>query len=159
VSNRERGLTYWISAWFPVVLGLVIVGLESQERFGSDHTSHPFRVVFEAIFGQLKTVKWGTVHHLIRKTGHLLIYGPIGLAWLRAWWMTLPRSRFLHDALLALLGTAVVGSLDEWHQSFHPNRTASVWDVLLDCSGAIGLQLIVYIYMRVYRPKQLVRAE
>ena len=58
-----------------------------------------------------------------------------------------------------LLGTAVVGSLDEWHQSFHPNRTASVWDVLLDCSGAIGLQLIVYIYMRVYRPKQLVRAE
>jgi VanZ family protein len=136
-------------------LGIAIIGLESQERFGADHTSHPFRVVFEAIFGQLSTVKWATVHHLIRKAGHLLLYGPIGLVWLRAWWMSLPHSQFLVDALLALLGTAVVGCADEWHQSFHPNRTASVWDVLLDCCGAIVLQVIVYIYMRVYRPKQL----
>ena len=56
------------------------------------------------------------IHHFIRKSGHFIGYGFIGLAWLRAWWMTLPRFRFLADALLALLGTALMASCDEWHQ-------------------------------------------
>jgi VanZ family protein len=85
--------------------------------------------------------RWEILHHLIRKSGHFLGYGAIGLLWLRAWWMTLPRSRFLHDAFLALLGTALVASADEWHQTFLPNRTGSPWDVLLDCCGAIALEL------------------
>jgi len=31
--------------------------------------------------------------------------------------------------------------------------------VLLDCCGAIALELLVYIYMRIFRPKKLARAE
>ena len=72
--------------------------------------------------------------------------------------MTLPKSRFLHDALLALLGTALVASADEFHQTFLPNRTGSPWDVLLDCCGAIVLQTMVYVFMRVRAPKKLARA-
>jgi VanZ family protein len=58
-----------------------------------------------------------------------------------------------------LLGTAVVASADEWHQAFLPNRTASAWDVLLDCCGAIGFYLIAYLFMRVYRPGKLARPD
>jgi hypothetical protein len=39
-----------------------------------------------------------------------------------------------------------------------PNRTSSPWDVLLDCTGALTLQLLVYLFMRITRPKQLARA-
>jgi len=159
VSNRERGLIYWINAWFPVVLGMAVIALESQEWFGSNHTSRPLRMMFEAVFWHLSAAKWGMVHHLIRKAGHCLLYGPFGLVWLRAWWLTLPASHFLPDALLGLLGIAAVGCADEWHQSFQPNRTATVWDVVLDCCGAIFFQMIVYIYMRVYMPKRLARGE
>jgi VanZ family protein len=81
----------------------------------------------------------------------------IGLAWFRAWWMTLPRSRFFQDAVLALMGTALMASADEYHQTFLPNRTGSPWDVLLDCCGAIVLQVVVYIVMRLLRPNRLVR--
>jgi VanZ family protein len=98
------------------------------------------------------------IHHYIRKSGHFVGYGLIGLAWLRAWWMTLPHSRFLTDAMLALLGTALIASADEYHQSFLSNRTSSPWDVLLDCTGAITLQLLVYVFMRISRPKRLARA-
>jgi VanZ family protein len=73
--------------------------------------------------------------------------------------MTLPQSHFLEDTFLALLGTSLVASLDELHQSYLPNRTGSPWDVLLDCTGALTLQLIVYIYLRLLRPKRLARAE
>jgi len=52
----------------------------------------------------------------------------------------------------------MVASFDEWHQSFLPNRTGTPVDVLLDCSGAIVLQLVMYVFMRVARPKKLARA-
>jgi VanZ family protein len=125
---------------------------------GADFTSGPLRWLYETLFGHVSNARWDIIHHYIRKSGHFLGYGFISLAWLRAWWFTLPRSRFFHDALLALLGTALVASCDEWHQTFLPNRTGTPWDVLLDCTGAITLQLIVYVFMRTLRPKRLARA-
>jgi len=157
MSSRTRGLGYWINAWLPVALGIAVILVESTEMFGADRTSGPLRLLFESIFGPVSEARWADVHHLIRKSGHFFWYGFIGLAWLRAWWMTLPRSRFIHDAFLALLGTAMVASFDEWHQTFLPNRTGSPWDVLLDCCGAITLQLVVYVYMRTFKPKRLFR--
>lgn len=138
-------------------MGIAIIAIESTEFMGADHTSGPLRSVWEFFFGRIGDDEWENVHHLIRKTGHFIGYGFIGLAWLRAWWMTLPRSRFLHDALLALLGTAIVASADEFHQTFLPNRTGRWQDALLDCGGAITLQAVVYVYMRIRAPKKLAR--
>jgi len=157
-SKRREGPQYWIYVWLPVAIGIAIIVIESTEWFGTDHTSGPLRHIFEFLFGHVSNARWEVIHHVIRKTGHFLGYGFIGLAWLRAWWFTLPHSRFIHDALLALLGTALVASCDEWHQTFLPNRTGTPWDVVLDCSGAIVLQLLVYVYMRSFNPKRLARA-
>ncbi len=155
---RFRGARFWVSAWLPVLLGILIIMVESTEWLGSDRTTGPLRIFYQNIFGQVGDVQWDAIHHYIRKSGHFLGYGFIGLAWLRAWWMTLPNSRFMPDAMLALLGTALIASLDEFHQSFLPNRTSTPWDVLIDCSGAITLQLMVYVFMRVSQPKRLARA-
>jgi VanZ family protein len=159
MSSKARDFRFWFNAWLPVALGVAVIAMESTEFMGADHTSGPLRLLFEAIFGRVSHAQWEFIHHLIRKSGHFLGYGAIGLAWLRAWWMTLPSSHFVQDALLALLGTALVASADEWHQSFLPNRTGSPWDVLLDCCGAIALQLVVYVYLRLFRPKRLIREE
>ena len=158
MSNRRRGVGFWIRAWLPVLIGILLIVLESTEWFGADHTDSPLRQLYQAIFGQVTNAQWEVIHHYIRKSGHFIGYGLIGLAWLRAWWMTLPHSHFLPDAFLALMGTALIASLDEFHQSFLFNRTSSPWDVLIDCSGALTLQLMVYIFMRVSRPKRLARA-
>lgn len=158
MSSSRGTARFWISAWWPVALGIAIIAVESTAMMGSDHTSGPLRAVYQAIFGHVSDARWEVIHHYIRKSGHFFGYGFIGLAWLRAWWMSLPHSKFLQDAALGLLGTAVIASCDEWHQSFLPNRTSSPWDVLLDCTGALVLQLIVYVFMRVARPKRLLRA-
>jgi VanZ family protein len=158
MSSSRQSFKYWLSAWLPVALGICVILVESTEYLGSDHTSGPLRAIFQAIFGQVGDAQWEVLHHYIRKSGHFIGYGAIGLAWLRAWWMTLPRSRFIQDALLALLGTAVIASADEWHQTFLPNRTGSPGDVLLDCCGALTLQLMIYVFMRLVRPKNLARA-
>jgi VanZ family protein len=157
-SNERRTWWFWIKVWLPVAIGIAVIAFESTEFFGADHTSQPLRVIFEALFGHVGDARWEIIHHYIRKSGHFIGYGLIGLAWLRAWWMTLPRSHFMPDAGLALLGTALVASCDEWHQSYLPNRTGTPWDVLLDCCGAIAMQVIVYVSMRSFRPKRLARA-
>ena len=156
--NNRRGAWFWVSAWLPVLLGIAVIFIESTEWMGADHTSGPLRFLYQAIFGHVTNAQWDIIHHYIRKSGHFIGYGLIGLAWLRAWWMSLPQSRFIPDAFMALLGTAVIASLDEYHQAFLPNRTSSPWDVLLDCCGAITLQLLAYIVMRISRPKRLARA-
>jgi VanZ family protein len=157
-GTNQRGLLFWVWTWLPVAIGIGIIALESTEFMGSDHTTGPLRALFQSIFGPISDARWELVHHYVRKSGHFIGYGLIGLAWLRAWWMSLPNSRFVADAALALLGTALVASADEYHQSFLPNRTSSPWDVVLDCCGALTLQLLVYLFMRFARPKRLARA-
>lgn len=153
-----RGLKFRISAWLPVVIGAAVIAVESTTYFGSDHTSGPLRKIFEALFGHMGDALWERIHHCIRKCGHFVGYGLIGLAWLRAWWMTLPRSRFLTEAALALLGTALIAASDEWHQSFLPNRGSSVWDVLLDCSGALAMICMAYWILRRKAPERMTHA-
>jgi VanZ family protein len=121
-----------------------VIALESTTWFGADQTSGPLRHVFEAIFGPIGDARWDHIHHYIRKSGHFVGYGLLGLTWLRAWWMTLRTFAFWRCALQALAATALVASCDEWHQAFLPNRTGSPWDVLLDCCGAVVAILLVY---------------
>src|SRR5512140_2486318 len=95
----DRGVSRRLSAWLPVLLGVAIIALESTDFMGAEHTSGPLRKIFEAIFGRVTDARWEIEHHLIRKSGHFLGYGAIGLAWLRAWWMTVPSYGFFRDAL------------------------------------------------------------
>jgi VanZ family protein len=139
---------FWISAWWPVAASIAVITTESTQYFGANYTSGPLRWMFQALFGHVSDAHWGIIHHVIRKSGHFLGYGVVGLAWLRAWRMTWPAVRPLVQAALALLGTALLASWDEWHQSFLPNRTSSAWDVLLDSTGALVMILIALVAAR-----------
>ena len=158
MSNKMRGVRFWISAWLPVAVSIVVIAISSSAAFGANHTSGPLRWLWQSLFGPVPDARWGVIHYYIRKSGHFIGYGLIGAAWLRAWWMTLPRSRFLPDAALALLGSAIMASCDEWHHADLPNRVGSPWDVMLDCCGAMAMCLVVYIFACLFRPKQLERA-
>jgi len=127
--------------------------VDSDIRRGPHLASPP--LARSLLFGQLSDATWDLVHRLLRKSGHFLGYGALGLVWLRAWRMTLPDARFLSQAGLALLGTALVASWDEWHQTFLPNRTGSPYDVLLDCCGATALIGTAWLYLRFSRRARL----
>jgi len=70
---------------------------------------------------------------------HAAIYGIVGLLV----WRTLstraeilPRWLVLHPRVSSAAFAVLYGSIDEWHQSFVPGRTASLWDALTDLAGA-----------------------
>ncbi len=80
------------------------------------------------------------VHFLLRKTGHLLAYGLLGVLDFRAvrgargGWT--PRW-----SIAAVVLATLIAALDEWHQSMVPVRTGTPWDVMIDCAGAVLAQL------------------
>jgi hypothetical protein len=139
MSSKPRDPGTGSSAWLPVAIGHRIMHDGVHGVHGRRPHQRPAALALRGIFGPVADARWEIIHHYIRKSGHFFGYGFIGLAWLRAWWMTLPHSRFLHDALLALLGTALVASCDEWHQtlSAQPHRLP------VGCAaGLLRLQLI-----------------
>lgn len=156
--NHRHEHDGWLGAWLPVMIGVALITLSSSDTFSAQHTSGPLRWLWQALFGPVSNGHWEFIHYYIRKTGHFFGYGTFGLLWLRAWWMSVPRFRYIQAAALALLCTGLVASADEFHQTFIPSRTGSPRDVLLDCCGVIVLELVVYLVMRVFRPMELARA-
>jgi VanZ family protein len=77
-------------------------------------------------------------------------YGMLSLLLLRGWRATLGRvhTLLLRTALLSWLGTACVAALDEWHQSFIPSRTGTVWDVALDTAAGVAFLVVAYLWLR-----------
>jgi len=155
---QQRDWLFQVSTWWPVVLWLGVIALESTPLFGSVNTSGPLRNIYALLFGPASDQQWEVIHHLIRKSGHFLGYGMIGVSWLRTWRRNKPQMHFVLASLLALFCTALIAGGDELHQSFLPNREGLFSDVLLDCSGSIVLQGIVIFYCLVFSPKRLRQA-
>ncbi len=124
---------------------LLVIARESTATFGSMNTSRWLRVPYEFLFGHLSDERWEVVHHVIRKTGHFVGYGLLGLAWLRAFLLTWLWSFRRQAAVIwrrwslqmALCCTALIASMDEVHQSYLADRTGQVSDILLDTTGAV----------------------
>jgi VanZ family protein len=152
--NRDRlGFGHLASAWIPVAFCVLVIAGESTVYFGADRTSGPLQRFLEFFFGHFTQPQWSRLHLIIRKCGHFTGYGLLSISWFRAFWMTFRTSASTNHRLaaahsLAMLGTLVVASCDEFHQTFLPNRTGTPKDVLVDCSGAALMQILVWLWMR-----------
>ena len=150
---RRNGPGRLVSAWLPVLICIGVISLESTVAFGADHTSGPLQRFYEFFFGPVTRSQWWGIHLIIRKCGHFLGYGILSLSWFRAFWMTTRLTEPWHHRLawahsMAMVGTLLVASADEFHQTFLPNRTGTPVDVLIDCSGAALLQVVAWLWMR-----------
>jgi len=155
MSSKHAKVGFWISTWWPVILAVTVICMESTEFMGADHTAGPFRKITEFLFGPMSDAQLEVFHHHLRKCGHFLGYGLVGLSWLRAWLRVLPRRSFAFCAALALTCTFLIASGDEWHQSMLPNRTGMFRDVLLDTAGAVVLILLDFLILFFFRRASL----
>jgi VanZ family protein len=116
----------------------------STDTFSSDHTQS---VVVGILHTLLPHAAEGTLlalHDFLRKCAHVCEYFVFGVLLFRAF-KTPGHGWQWRWALLAILAAALYASSDEIHQIFVPSRGASVWDALLDTSGASVAQLAVWI--------------
>lgn len=88
---------------------------------------------------------------VLRKTGHFVGYATLSVLLFRSWRGTFPRlsTRWcLQWATLAFACTALVASLDEFHQTFLPSRTGAFHDVVLDSTAALVAQIAIFMILR-----------
>jgi VanZ family protein len=153
-SNRGRA-AFWISTWWPVAVVVGVIVIESTILLGADHTSGPLRRLCQFFFGHAIDRSWDEIHHFIRKSGHFIGYGFLGLSWWRAWWRTFSFASFSRCFVLSVLGTFLVAGADELHQSFLPNRSGAFTDVCLDSLGAIAFISACYLILHIFHRRSL----
>jgi VanZ family protein len=140
-----------LKAWIALILWLIVIAIESTTYLSSQNTSHFLFPALHFLFG-IDEAGFEPYHVFIRKSGHVFGYGLLNILLFRAWRETLPTSPrtgwTFRWANIAVLGTCLVASLDEWHQSYLPTRTGTVRDVILDTCAGIAVQLALFLYYR-----------
>jgi VanZ family protein len=146
-----------LKAWIAAILWLIVIAIESSALLSAHNTSRILYPILHFLFG-LNHEQFQYWHFFIRKGGHVFGYGLLSFLLFRAWRETLPspiRHRWTFRwANLAVLGTAFVASLDEWHQSFLPSRTGRWQDVVLDTGAGIAAQILVFFWSTRFGPKR-----
>lgn len=108
-----------LKLWLPAVVWAGVILSSSNDAFSSEHSEE----WLEMVFGP-GVPAWA--NYLFRKATHLVVYGILAvLLW---------RADRRHAVVLGLC--LLVASVDEWRQSNAAARSGSVWDVLLDLTGA-----------------------
>jgi VanZ family protein len=140
-----------LKAWIALILWLIVISIESTTYLSSQNTSRFLYPLLHFLFG-IDYARFEPWHFLMRKAGHVFGYGLLSILFFRAFRATLPAvsgARWrLSWANIAVLGTFVVASLDEWHQSYIPTRTGTVRDVMLDSAAGIAAQVALFLYHR-----------
>jgi VanZ family protein len=144
-SDRHSVLKAWIAA----ILWLIVIAIESSALLSASNTSRILYPLLHFLFG-MDWDHFEVWHFFIRKSGHVVGYAILSILLFRAWRATLPAMSAVRWtprwAAIAVLGTALVASLDEWHQTFIPSRTGAVRDVVLDTCAGIAAQVLIFLW-------------
>ncbi len=140
-----------LKAWVAAILWLIVIAIESSALLSAHNTGRVLYPLFHFLFG-LDRDRFAVWHFYIRKSGHVVGYGTLSILLFRAWRATLPAPNHLRWTMrwanIAILGTALVASLDEWHQSFIPSRTGRWQDVVLDTCAGIAAQILILLWWK-----------
>jgi hypothetical protein len=148
--TKKQLLKEWIAAG----LWLALIAGESTNRLSAANTTRILYPLFHFFTGvdPFRFVIWD---YYIRKMGHFVGYFGLSILLFRAWRATLPfassSSWSMQWARIAFFMTALVASLDEWHQSYLASRTGSLRDVLLDSSAALTAQILIFLLLKGHR--------
>lgn len=141
LSRRWRGR---VIRYAPLVFWtLVILGFSTGQA-SAEETSIIIRPILKFLFPNSPEITIDHYHAYIRKCAHFTEYAVLAFLTFRAAAGSsigpLRRSRFF----LPMIFVTLVASIDEYHQSFVPSRTSSIWDVLLDVCGGVFVAAICW---------------
>ena len=126
----------------PVVLWLIVISIASTNEFSALNTSQIFRPLISWIFPNLSEERVATIHFLTRKVAHFSEYAVLGMLSARAFSTSANDFIQRHWFQVALLLVACCALLDEYHQSFVPSRTPSIFDSAIDVAGGLTALLL-----------------
>jgi len=128
----------FLSRYLPLVIWLAFISFASSDNFNASNTSRIIGPLVLWLFPNTSAETLATIHFITRKIAHFTEYAILGFLAARAF---RPYRRwFLISAVLII----VYALLDEYHQSYVPSRTASIFDSFIDMAGGLTALMIVH---------------
>jgi VanZ family protein len=91
----------------------------------------------------------GLPEWLVRKSAHFVLYFILGVLTMNAL-IRSPTNSSRRYILLAALICILYAAIDEWHQSWNPERSAQLTDVILDSTASLfGIFMLYYIHAKI----------
>jgi VanZ family protein len=146
-----------LKSWIAAVLWLGLIMAESTNYGSAENTGRLLYPLLHFLLG-VNQDHFPVWQFFIRKTGHFVGYFTLGLLLFRSWRATFPfpgANWTIQWAGISFFMTALVASLDEWHQTYLPKRTGALHDVLLDSTAALLAQILLFIVLRSRNPEPI----
>jgi VanZ family protein len=138
-----------------------MVLVEGTQRFSIENTAGYVQPLWFRHFGFLPYQRFWEFVEALRKGGHLMGYGLVCLAFFGTsyWWLV--RRAHIPDGWVlknraggwALVLTMLLGSADEIHQRFVPQRTSTITDVGFDLCGGYFALMALFAFLRLRERK------
>ena len=140
-----------LSRYGPLVIWAALIFIASSSLMSASHTGAVIGPLLHWLFPHASDLTLATAHFFIRKAAHFTEYAILGLLAARAFRSSsreLLRARWFWVSFLFVVAYSLS---DEFHQSFVPSRTPSIYDSMIDSAG--GLAALVWLRIRVRSPR------
>jgi len=137
----------------PLIIWAALIFIGSSNLLSSSNTSMFLVRPLHWLLPQASDTTLRVLHFIIRKAGHFTEYAILALLAARAFRTSsreLLRSRWFWASLFLVFAYSLT---DEFHQSFVPSRTASIYDSTLDTLGGLTALALLALRQRVRSPR------
>jgi VanZ family protein len=132
-----------LARYGPLVFWAALIFIGSTDLLSAANTGGVLARPVLWLFPNLSETNLEIIQFVVRKAGHVTEYAIFALLAARAFRTSsreLLRQRWFWACLLLVIAYSLS---DEFHQSFYPSRTASIYDCMIDtCGGLTALVLL-----------------
>ncbi len=153
-----------LAIFLPSLVVVLVIAVAGTQRFSIQNTAGLLAPFWFRHFSSLPYQRYWEFVEAVRKTGHLIGYGLVCVAFFLGCFALLKRrapGRSTGWALknraagYALILTMLLGCSDEIHQNFVPQRTSTVTDVGFDVCGGFFALMFVFAALR-WRERRMI---
>jgi len=134
----------FVRYYLPLIAWLAFISFASSDNFNAGNTSRIIGPLVLWLFPSTTPETLAVVHYITRKIAHFTEYAILGFLAARAFRTSTHPAINRRWFLICVALVVVYALLDEYHQSFVPSRTASIYDSLIDMSGGLTALIIVW---------------
>ncbi|HKR61584.1 MAG TPA: VanZ family protein [Pyrinomonadaceae bacterium] len=127
---------------------MALIFFASTDAFSAGNTTGLIRSILTWLFPQISEGRIEVLHLLIRKLAHFSTYAILALLAVRAFAGSSHRVLREHWVVTSALLVIGYSFLDEFHQSFVPSRSASIFDSLIDIAGGLFVLICLVVFKR-----------
>ena len=142
-SWRERVWRYG-----PLLLWMALIFFFSTGELSASNTSRIVRPLILWLYPGTSEETLDLVHFFVRKAGHFTEYAILALLAARAFLSTSQQPLRRHWFIVSLLVVVLYALSDEFHQTFVPSRTGSIYDSLIDMTGGLTALLLLTLWSK-----------